>query len=145
MTNTPTTVAQLGEEQYLLVTTFRRDGTPVATPVWAAREGEALLVWTVGDSGKVKRIRRDGTVTVAPCTVRGKPTGEAVPARAELLGAEGGVHVRELIKRKYGLRGRLFVWASVRRRGADATVGIRITLSEPGSPSDPGSVERSGE
>ena len=125
-----TTVERLGEEQYLLVTTFRRDGTPVPTPVWAARDGDALMVWTVGDSGKVKRIRREGHVTVAPCTVRGKPTGEPVPAQALLLGPEGGAVVRELIKRKYGLRGRLFVWASLRRRGADATVGIRITLDQ---------------
>ncbi|MEU7868210.1 PPOX class F420-dependent oxidoreductase [Dactylosporangium sp. NPDC049140] len=129
MTNTSATVEQLGQEQYLLVTTFRRDGTPVPTPVWAARDGEALMVWTVGDSGKVKRIRRNGTITVGPCTVRGKATGEAVPAHATLLGPEGGVAVRELIKRKYGLRGRLFVWTSIRRRGADATVGIRITLT----------------
>jgi hypothetical protein len=128
MTNTPATVDRLGEEQYLLVTTFRRDGTPVPTPVWAARDDDALMVWTVGDSGKVKRIRRDGHVTVAPCTVRGKPTGDPVPAHATLLEPEGAVAVRELIKRKYGLRGRLFVWASIRRRGADATVGIRITL-----------------
>ncbi|WP_433611491.1 PPOX class F420-dependent oxidoreductase [Dactylosporangium sp. CA-139114] len=124
-----TTVERLGEEQYLLVTTFRRDGTPVPTPVWAARDGDALMVWTVRDSGKVKRIRRDGKVTVAPCTVRGKATGPAVAAHATLLGPEGGAAVRELIKRKYGLKGRLFVWASIRRRGADATVGVRITLS----------------
>lgn len=128
MTSISSTLEHLGQEQYLLVTTFRRDGTPVPTPVWAVRDGDALMVWTVGDSGKVKRIRRNGSITVAPCTVRGRPTGDAVPARAELLGPSGGAHVRELIKRKYGLRGRLFVWASLRRRGADATVGIRITL-----------------
>lgn len=128
MTDTPSRVEQLGDEQYLLVTTFRRDGTPVPTPVWAVREDDALLVWTVGDSGKVKRIRRDGSVTVAPCNVRGVAKGDPVPARATLLGVEGGRAVRDLIKRKYGLRGRLFVWMSVRRRGADATVGIRITL-----------------
>jgi len=128
MTNTPATMDRLGAEQYLLVTTFRRDGTPVPTPVWAARDGDALMVWTVGDSGKVKRIRRDGHVTVGPCTVRGKPTGDPVPAHATLLEPGAAAAVRELIKRKYGLRGRLFVWASIRRRGADATVGIRITL-----------------
>ncbi|MET7419203.1 PPOX class F420-dependent oxidoreductase [Dactylosporangium sp. NPDC005555] len=119
---------QLGDEAYIAVTTFRRDGTPVSTPVWVAPEGEALMVWTVRDSGKVKRIRRDGKVTVAPCTVRGVPTGDAVPGHATILDAEGGKTARELIKRKYGLRGRLFVWMSVRRRGADGTVGVRITL-----------------
>ena len=119
---------QLGDEAYIAVTTFRRDGTPVSTPVWVAPDGEALLIWTVGASGKVKRIRRDGTVTVAPCTVRGVVKGEAVPGHATVLGPEGGRTARELIKRKYGLRGRLFVWMSVRRRGEDATVGVRITL-----------------
>jgi PPOX class probable F420-dependent enzyme len=128
MTSTPVTLERLGEERYLLLTSFRRDGTPVPTPVWAVRDGDALLVWTVGDSGKVKRIRREGAVTVAPCTVRGRPKADPVPATATLLGAEGGVHARELIKKKYGIQGRLFVWASVRRRGADATIGIRITL-----------------
>ncbi|WP_433053264.1 PPOX class F420-dependent oxidoreductase [Dactylosporangium sp. CS-033363] len=129
MTNASASVERLGEEQYLLVTTFRRDGTPVPTPVWAARDGDALMVWTAAGSGKVKRIRRDGTVTVAPCTVRGKPTGEPVPGHATVLGPDGGPVVRELIKRKYGLLGRVYVWFSVRRRGADGTVGIRITLT----------------
>jgi PPOX class probable F420-dependent enzyme len=128
MTNTPVTLELLGDAQYLLLTTFRRDGTAVPTPVWSVRDGDSLLVWTVGDSGKVKRIRRDGAVTVAPCTVRGRPKADPVSANATLLGPEGGVQARELIKKKYGLQGRLFVWFSVRRRGADATIGIRITL-----------------
>ncbi|MFI5915596.1 PPOX class F420-dependent oxidoreductase [Dactylosporangium sp. NPDC051541] len=128
MTNTPATVERLSEEQYLLVTTFRRDGTPVPTPVWAARDGEALMVWTVGASGKVKRIRNNGHVTVAPCTVRGKPTGDEHSAQAEVLGPDGAARARELMKKKYGLQGRLVVWTSVLRRGKDATVGVRITL-----------------
>ena len=128
MTDTPVTLERLGDAQYLLLTTFRRDGTAVPTPVWSVRDGDSLLVWTVGDSGKVKRIRRDGTVTVAPCTVRGRPKADPVPANAILLGPEGGAEAREMIKKKYGLQGRLFVWSSVRRRGADATIGIRITL-----------------
>ncbi|MEV0565925.1 PPOX class F420-dependent oxidoreductase [Dactylosporangium sp. NPDC050588] len=119
---------QLGDEAYIAVTTFRRDGTAVSTPVWVAPDGDALVIWTVADSGKVKRIRRDGAVTVAPCTVRGVPTGEAVPGHATILGPDGGRTARELIKRKYGLRGRLFVWMSVRRRGEGGTVGVRITL-----------------
>jgi PPOX class probable F420-dependent enzyme len=129
MTNTPSTVERLGDEQYLLVTTFRRDGTPVPTPVWVVREDDALLVWTAATSAKVKRIGRNGSVTVAPCNVRGVPKGEAVPAHATLMGPEGGEIVRGLIKKKYGLQGRLIVWMSVRRRGPDATVGIRITLA----------------
>jgi hypothetical protein len=95
--------------------------------VWAVRDGDALGVWTVTDSYKVKRIRRNPEVTVAPCTVRGKPTGEAVPARAEILDADGTRRVRSLMARKYGLMGRFTLLTSRLRRGEGGTVGLRIT------------------
>ncbi|MGI5493362.1 PPOX class F420-dependent oxidoreductase [Microtetraspora malaysiensis] len=124
-----TTVERLGAEQYVSLVTLRRDGTPVATPVWVMRDGDALVVWTVADSGKVKRIRRNPQVTVAPCDVRGRLRGDAVPARAELLPLEQGDHVRGLLMKKYGLLGRLTIWGSRLRRGRAGTVGVRITLS----------------
>ncbi|MFF3671068.1 PPOX class F420-dependent oxidoreductase [Microtetraspora malaysiensis] len=124
-----TTVERLGAEQYVSLVTLRRDGTPVATPVWVMRDGDALVVWTVADSGKVKRIRRNPQVTVAPCDVRGRLRGDAVPARAELLPPEQSDHVRELLMKKYGLLGRLTIWGSRLRRGRAGTVGVRITLS----------------
>jgi hypothetical protein len=121
-------ISRLDEGKYLLLTTFRKDGTPVPTPVWAARDGESLVVWTVHDSGKVKRIRRDGTVTLAPCTVRGTPTGDAVDGRAELMDAAGTERSRSLIAGKYGLIGRLTMLGSRIRRGSTGTVGIRLTV-----------------
>lgn len=121
-------ISRLGAEKYLLLTTFRRDGTPVPTPVWAARDGQSLVVWTATGSGKVKRIRRDGTVTLAPCTARGKPTGDPVDGRAEVLDADGTEHARRLIVGKYGMVGRLAVLGSRLRRGADGTIGIRLTV-----------------
>ncbi|WP_433418114.1 PPOX class F420-dependent oxidoreductase [Microtetraspora malaysiensis] len=124
-----TTVERLGAEQYVSLVTLRRDGTPVATPVWVMRDRDALVVWTVADSGKVKRIRRNPQVTVAPCDVRGRLRGDAVPARAELLPPEQADHVRELLMKKYGLLGRLTIWGSRLRRGRAGTVGVRITLS----------------
>ncbi|MGK5676415.1 PPOX class F420-dependent oxidoreductase, partial [Micromonospora sp. URMC 106] len=81
-----TTLDRLASEKYVLLTTFRKDGRAVPTPVWAVRDGDALAVWSAADSGKVKRIRRSGDVTVAPCDVRGRPHGEAVPAHATLCG-----------------------------------------------------------
>jgi PPOX class probable F420-dependent enzyme len=127
MTSTTPGLDDLGAAKYLLVTTYRKDGTPVPTPVWAARDGDSLVVWTVTDSGKVKRIRRTGRAEVVPCTVRGKPLGESVPARAEVLDAAGTAQVRDLIKRKYGLFGSLTVNFSRLRRGANGTVGLRLT------------------
>jgi PPOX class probable F420-dependent enzyme len=118
---------RLGAARYLLVTTFRRTGTPVPTPVWAAPDGDSLVVWTVVDSGKVKRIRHTDRVEVAPCTMRGRPHGVSVPATAEILDAAGTDRVRELIKNKYGLAGALTVKFSLWRRGCDGTVGLRIT------------------
>ncbi|MFF9030787.1 PPOX class F420-dependent oxidoreductase [Streptomyces iakyrus] len=122
------TLDELGAGKCLLVTSYRRNGTPVATPVWVVRDGEALGVWTAADSWKVKRIRNRADVLVGPCDLRGNPTGEQVPATAEVCDAATTARYRQLIGRKYGLTGRLTLLGSRLRRGVDGTVGIRITL-----------------
>lgn len=121
---------RLSAEKYILLTTFRKDGRAVPTPVWAVRDGEALAVWTGADSGKVKRIRHNGEVTVAPCDVRGRPHGPEVPAHATIYGGGDTGRVRDLLKHKYRLIGRLSLLGSRLRRGAGGTVGIRLTLTE---------------
>lgn len=125
-----TTLDRLAAEKYILLTTFRKDGRAVPTPVWAVRDGEALAAWTVADSGKVKRIRRDGAVTVAPCDIRGRPHGEAVSGHATICDPAGTRRVRELLKQKYRMVGRLSLLGSRLRRGEGGTVGIRVTLAE---------------
>ncbi|WP_035850574.1 PPOX class F420-dependent oxidoreductase [Kitasatospora azatica] len=120
---------RLGRGKYLLVTSYKKDGTPVATPVWVVPDGAALGIWTVADAWKVKRIRRRADVLVGPCDVRGKPTGASVPGSAEILDAAGTARYRTLLARKYGLLGRLTLLGSRLRRGTDGTVGIRITLT----------------
>ncbi|MEV0096135.1 PPOX class F420-dependent oxidoreductase [Streptomyces sp. NPDC050738] len=125
---TDTLLDTLGSGKYLLVTTYKRDGTTVPTPVWVIRDEKALGVWTVTDSWKVKRIRNRGDVLVGPCDLRGNPTGASVPATAEILDATGTARYRTLLARKYGLIGRLTLLGSKLRRGATGTVGIRITL-----------------
>ncbi|PWU44623.1 PPOX class F420-dependent oxidoreductase [Micromonospora globispora] len=125
-----TELDRLAAEKYVLLTTFRKDGRAVPTPVWAVREGDALAVWTVSDSGKVKRIRRDGRVTVAPCDVRGRPRGGAVPGHATISDPAGTRRIRDLLKQKYRLIGRLSLLGSRLRRGERGTVGLRIVLEE---------------
>ncbi|MGW0611520.1 PPOX class F420-dependent oxidoreductase [Streptomyces sp. NPDC002788] len=117
-----------GAGKYLLITSYRRNGTPVATPVWVVRDGDALGVWTPADSWKVKRIRDRADVLVGPCDLRGNPTGDQVPATAEICDAATTARYRKLIARKYGLTGRLTLFFSRLRRGPDGTVGIRVTL-----------------
>ncbi|MEU0072782.1 PPOX class F420-dependent oxidoreductase [Streptomyces sp. NPDC006332] len=126
MDDTP--LGRLGSGKYLLVTSFRRNGTSVATPVWVVRDGDTLGVWTVADSWKVKRIRARGDVLVGPCDVRGNPTGDQLPATAEITDAATTARYRELLARKYGILGRLSLLGSKLRRGLDGTVGIRVTL-----------------
>ncbi len=119
---------RLASGKYLLVTTFRRDGREVATPVWVVRDGDALGIWTATGSGKVKRIRNRPDVLVGACDVRGNPSGERVPGRAVILDDPQTEHCRALVRRKYGLIGRLTVLGSRLRRGSEGSVGIRITL-----------------
>ncbi|MGC4894485.1 PPOX class F420-dependent oxidoreductase [Micromonospora sp. DT31] len=126
-----TDLDRLAAEKYILLTTFRKDGRAVPTPVWAVRDGDALAVWTVSDSGKVKRIRRDGRVTVAPCDVRGRPHGDAVPGHATICDPEYSRRMRGLLKQKYRLLGRLTLLGSRLRRGEQGTVGLRIVLDAP--------------
>ncbi|MFF3378810.1 PPOX class F420-dependent oxidoreductase [Streptomyces sp. NPDC002680] len=120
---------RLAAGKYLLITSYRKNGTSVATPVWVVRDGDALGVWSVADSWKVKRIRNRADVLVGPCDVRGNPTGESVPATAEILDQSATDAYRKLLARKYGVFGRITMLGSRLRRGKTGTVGIRITLT----------------
>lgn len=87
--------------KYISLTTYRRDGTAVATPVWFAQDGDRLLVRTGEGSGKVKRIHRNPAVGVAACTATGRLRGQEVSGVARVLGgAEASPDLR-LINRKY--------------------------------------------
>ncbi len=90
----------LARERHLALTTFKRDGTPVSTPVWCAERGGTLLVLSEAGSWKVKRIRRDPHVQVAPSSARGRQRGPAVDADAAI--AEDTAEVEALLARKYG-------------------------------------------
>lgn len=113
--------------KYVLLTTFRKDGTPVSTPLWAAFDGDRLLMWTVTDSWKVKRIRRNPRVTVAACDVRGNPKGPAVEATAEILDDAGTDRARDAIAKRYGLLGWITMKGSLLRRGRSGTIGLAVT------------------
>ncbi|MDT0478782.1 PPOX class F420-dependent oxidoreductase [Streptomyces doebereineriae] len=119
---------RLGAGKYLLLTSFRKNGTPVATPVWVVRDEDTLGVWSAADAWKVKRIRARADVLVGPCDLRGNPTGDQIPATAEICDAATTARYRQLLARKYGIVGRLSLFGSRLRRGVDGTVGIRVAL-----------------
>ncbi|TXS57522.1 PPOX class F420-dependent oxidoreductase [Streptomyces sp. t39] len=117
--------------RYISLTTYRRDGTPVATPVWFAVDGGEVFVWTRSDSWKVKRLRNDSRVRVTVCDARGRieegaPTAEGT---ARLIGADGLRGVRRLLSRKYTWQ----FWlvdrpATVARLGKRPHTGIVVTF-----------------
>jgi PPOX class probable F420-dependent enzyme len=101
-------VGSLAGEKYISLTTFKRDGTPVATPVWGVSDdGRRLLVWTGASTWKVKRIRRDPHVRVAASDFKGKTRGETYDGVARLLDDSAGSVVDALLDRKYWLSRRL--------------------------------------
>jgi uncharacterized protein len=85
----------------VLLTSYRRDGTPVATPVSLAVDGDRGFVRSPGTAWKVKRIRRDPRVEIAPCTPRGRPTGPALPALARRLDGDEARRAARALRRRH--------------------------------------------
>jgi hypothetical protein len=78
-------LAQFANQQYLNLGSYKRDGTPVQTPVWFAEDDGTLYIYTLANAGKVKRIRRNLRVRIAPCTMRGNVTGQWGEAKAHIV------------------------------------------------------------
>jgi PPOX class probable F420-dependent enzyme len=101
--------AAFAGQKYLNLETFKKSGDGVKTPVWFAADPSAkldsndakLYVYTIGVSGKVKRIRNNGRVRIAPCTMRGEVRGEWVDARAEIVTGAQAEHGTALLNKKY--------------------------------------------
>jgi PPOX class probable F420-dependent enzyme len=125
----PTNLHRLADSRYILLTTFRENGQAVPTAVGTARDGDELLVWTAAKSGKVKRIRRDGTVEIAPCDRRGNPTGDPIRGTARVLDQSGIERTRSAIQRKYGTLARIMMFFN-RIRGSERVAAIAVTLDD---------------
>ena len=97
-------LAQFANQKYFALETYRRNGKAVATPVWFAEEGGKFYVYTLADSGKVKRIRNNPRVRIAPCDVRGNVKGDWVEATARIANEEEAQHGNRLLDRKYWLK-----------------------------------------
>jgi uncharacterized protein len=126
------TLEILGATEYVALTTFRAGGEPVVTPVWAARHGERLVVYTPVRSGKVRRLRRRPHVTVAVSDFTGERRGPAVAGTARVLArSEQGPAVRALVA-AYGWRFRWFQMVLLlgrARRAGGAPVVVEVALS----------------
>jgi PPOX class probable F420-dependent enzyme len=101
--------AAFRDHKYISLETFKKSGEGVKTPVWFAADpsvdlsgdGALLYIYTIGNTGKVKRIRNNGHVKIAPCTVKGVPLGESVEANAEIVTGEVASKAMRLLNKKY--------------------------------------------
>lgn len=121
------TFADVATANYILLTTFTKDGRPKPTAVWAVPDGDRLLVISEAKAWKVKRIRNTPRVTVAKCDMRGNPKSEAVEATATILDKSENGLVYDAIGRKYGLIGRVFnLFSKYLRDGMQKNVGLEL-------------------
>jgi uncharacterized protein len=125
--------ADLAKAQYILLTTFTKDGKPKPTPIWAALDkerGDRLLVITQEKSWKVKRIRNTPRVTLATCTMNGRPTSEDVEGTAAILDKSQTPAVYDAIGKRYGVVGKVFNFFSKLRGGMENNVGLELKVAQ---------------
>jgi uncharacterized protein len=113
-------------QKYLNLESFRRDGTPVQTPVWFVEEHGVLYVYTLANAGKVKRLRRNPRIRLAPCTMRGTVTGPWVEANATIVDAMTAAHGHALLRHKYGWLKRIGDLCSRLLRRERVVIAIRF-------------------
>ena len=134
--STAAALSDLADERFVSLTTFRRTGEPVSTPVWIAADGPDLIVTTPKESGKVKRLRNNGRVQLRPCSRTGsvKDGAVAVDAHATVVDDD---HSRALLTRVFGGKYRLEyrVFRFIERLGkAGAKQRVMLRISDSSTP-----------
>lgn len=126
-------VSALGDEKFVSLTTFKKNGDAVATPMWIGRDGDHLFFWTPADSWKAKRAKNNPQVALAPCSRGGKVREGASPVRglAEVITEPATVaRLAGVIRRKYGFEFIVVTFIErVLARGAKPRLVLRIALS----------------
>jgi uncharacterized protein len=128
-------LAQLSTAKYMLLTTFKRDGTPVATPVHVAVESGRAYFRTWNPSGKWKRLRHTQRVLIAPCTIRGHSNSPPGGATARLLSGAESAHAARALARKYPILHGLLIPLAHRVRGWQT---VQYELCPPSAAGTPG-------
>ena len=124
---------QFKDQEFLSLETFRKNGIGVKTAIWFAQEGDMLYLWTRGNSGKVKRIRNNARVNIAPCKRFGEVTGEWTAAQALVDDSDDAVqHVVTLLRQKLGLGFIVFgmIEGLLERLSGQHRVSIKISLTK---------------
>ena len=99
--------SQFSAEKVINIETLRKSGKPVQTPVWVVEKNGMLYVRTDANTGKVKRIRNNPSVRIAPSNMSGKILGAWIEGKAHLLNNDEAEQILKLFREKYGITGRL--------------------------------------
>ena len=124
----PDSTEQFSGRKYINLESYKKDGTPVLTPVQSIEEGGLVYFRTDPRTWKVKRIRRNPHVRIVPSDRNGKPTGTWVDGRAEVLEGEESNRVMLLFRKEYGTMGNSLVNLVGRLRGERLTTIISVRL-----------------
>jgi len=114
---------QFVEQKYINLETYKKDGTPIRTPVWFVIDNDLIYVITMESTGKVKRLKNNQEVRIVPCSFKGKPKNGWVKAKAEKITGEEADKAIKLRKKKYGMSGRL---VSLFRKGNLTVYSIKL-------------------
>jgi PPOX class probable F420-dependent enzyme len=118
-------LSEFAGEKYVNLATYRKNGTAVYTPVWFAEEGDQLYIYSLANAGKVKRIRNNPRIKIAPCDVRGKVKGKWVEAEARIVEASEAEHGHKLLNKKYGMLKSIGDFFSKLRKRERTVIAIR--------------------
>ncbi|PBO83060.1 MAG: PPOX class F420-dependent enzyme [Nitrosopumilales archaeon] len=114
---------QFIEQKYINLETYKKDGTPIRTPVWFVIDNDLIYVITMESTGKVKRLKNNQEVRIVPCSFKGKPKNGWVKAKAEKITGEEADKAIKLRKKKYGMSARL---VSLFRKGNLTVYSIKL-------------------
>jgi len=98
---------QFLDQKYINLETYKKDGTPIRTPVWFVIDKELIYIITRDSTGKVKRLKNNHDVRIVPCSFKGEPKNDWVKGKAEMITGEEADEIIKLRKKKYGMSARL--------------------------------------
>lgn len=119
-------LAQFADQKYLNLESYRKNGAAIKTPMWFAESGEMIYLYTLANAMKVKRIRNNPRVRIAPSDVRGNPKGEWIEGRARIVDAAEAERGHMLLRQKYGWMKKLGDFFSKFRKRERVVIAIHV-------------------
>ena len=122
-------LSQFVGKKHISLETYRKTGDPIRTPVWFVEESGELFVRTDSSTGKIKRIRNNPRVRIAPCNARGTVKGAWVDGEARMIDTESSERIFSLLKKKYGVPYRIVRFFQRFSRSKAHPIGLAIRIS----------------